>query len=379
MKNRLTTMALGIAISFIANVSSAANKNDWELHEKNWEDTVSYSEIHIADDSAGEWGPWSEFAQPAAGSVVGFLPQTITDPYTPTPTPINPDQPKLVAFGIYSNGSQYSESQDSSITPFYPGTIGVNSSFGPLVNNEGQWNVSWHIDPDTGKPVPNFPDSGPLSGTYFTGVPTPGTPYQGSAYTNTKSAWIEVSPKLSEYVSVAKLGKNEYTPATGYFVGKDELGNPYVLSKTEVTADSTQPTVCRGKCTWVMETPAKSSQTLGYYITGYSTPVSTIDTLRTANLTANYAGSSVLGSNVNVAVNFGSSSWSGQWTGGSGIAFNASGSISGASIQGASTTAGVTGTVNGSFFGPAANALAGRTDMTQGARQTADLFVTTKQ
>ena len=96
-------------------------------------------------------------------------------------------------------------------------------------------------------------------------------------------------------------------------------------------------------------------------------------------MTANYAGSSVLGANVNVAVNFGSSSWSGQWVGGSGIAFNAGGSISGANIQGASTTAGVTGTVNGSFFGPAANALAGRTDMTEGVHQTADLFVTTKQ
>jgi len=66
-----TTIALGIALAFSASNAALAMEKDWKFHEDKWQEVISYGSVPIANESSGEWGPWSEFIQPAAGPAVG--------------------------------------------------------------------------------------------------------------------------------------------------------------------------------------------------------------------------------------------------------------------------------------------------------------------
>ena len=86
MKTQNTLIAASVAFAFAASHGAWAKDKNWEFHEEKWGQVISYGKVPIADDSASQWGPWSEFVEPAAGPAVPFLAATEGEPYRPVPT-----------------------------------------------------------------------------------------------------------------------------------------------------------------------------------------------------------------------------------------------------------------------------------------------------
>ena len=86
MKTKNALIAASVALAFAASHGAWAKDKNWEFHVEKWNQVISYGKVPIADDSVSQWGPWSEFVEPAAGPAVPFLAATEGEPYRPVPT-----------------------------------------------------------------------------------------------------------------------------------------------------------------------------------------------------------------------------------------------------------------------------------------------------
>lgn len=62
MKNNKTLLSACITALFCSTLAQAAS-----FDEEAWKKTKSYADVPVSEDSAGEWGPWAAFVEPAAG------------------------------------------------------------------------------------------------------------------------------------------------------------------------------------------------------------------------------------------------------------------------------------------------------------------------
>lgn len=389
MKTRKTIIAASIAALFLVPLTVSA-KAKWEYHENQWNEVVSYGNVSLAEDSAQQWGPWSEFVQPAAGgpSVV-FLPQ-VAELYRPlpgvTPTPV-PTPTDVCGAGAwcgyaaymndsYNYGNGYGNGYGDgygggyySNTGHHPGYIALNLS-GPA---SGEGTASYRI---TGFPLELAPlqgESGGLTSSFYGPI--------GSFYaSNSAGTWIDGGEGHPEYYNAAYVTHGDFAK----YISGD----------------------------------GGESATYGSYIAGIVTSAADIAALLAGRVQATYSGFTVYphsGHNhfptspVVINVDFGNATWKGTWNSGvdgyththgadsagvvhvyGQVGFTAQGTISGANIQ--STSVGtldkgatVTGQVKGSFFGPQAAAVGGVSDITKtnpsaeySKARNVDLFIANK-
>ncbi len=402
MKTRKTIIAASIAAMLVVPLTVSA-KAKWEYHEGQWNEVISYGNVSLAEDSAQQWGPWSEFVQPAAGgpSVV-FLPQVAelyrplpkTDPTpTPTPTPVDDfcKSGEWCGYAVFRNESSSWSNSDQeggeggrheyTYTRPHPARIAfaLNPDDPSITagNGTGPGSAAWRIASLSGL-TPLFGESGLMpaqfggtwwwSGSSDEGLHT----FYASRYTSSDSGyeqawaygvphdyyWWYYLPTNNEEVAVGWFGRsvsNYMSGGDGYRSGGD----------------------------------GSESGVYGYYVAGITTPQAYLDAQRIGNVIATYSGSSMdmsgCASSVNMTVDFGKATWSGSWNNGTNgytytqtasdgtqylqgnVGFNASGTISGANIQSTSVSAldtkAVSGSVQGTFFGQQAGSVGGVHDI----------------
>ncbi|MBU1690270.1 MAG: hypothetical protein KJ958_14105 [Gammaproteobacteria bacterium] len=370
-----TTIALGIALAFSAGNAALAVEKEWKFNEDKWQEVISYGSVPIANESSGEWGPWSEFIQPAAGPAVPFLGQAEGDLYKPIPPVIPPTSdacPTGAACGyaIYKvKGGDGGEASSFGFHPvtYYPATFIAYPTFGDpeiwfksewVWVKDGKWSGHWELQPvekgTTGTldgnfslahlngsnpsdpaPVPNA--SGDVSGNYY----IPSNSWQ-APYGNASSGDANIDGKLTNDA--------DRQTANGEFAIYAYMNGVKVQ--------------CYSEC---VSRPGVE----GYYIAGYPTALAYMDTARAEGMKATYYGHEILsGGHVRIKVEFGPSTWKGDWYGSwSAPAFGANGTITGANIQSTAVTTGAygyqaQGQVQGTFYGAVAQGLAGVADVT---------------
>jgi hypothetical protein len=398
MKIKIIKRNLLLAGIFLALMGQGAMAGEGKriFHEEKWKDTMAYGRIIISEDSAKEWGPWTEFVQPAAGGMtLAAVPQVTTDgpsyfrpesadEYSPKYTQVVGPPPVTEGFcqagewcgyAAYQNYSEEYDEYEEDYGP-YPGRIGITLS--PADGGEG--NASWRLVSLFGAPNPNYGESGEMEAWWYNGLgnfdayretETDGGSDYAWACSGGECAWYYTP---TEYVTTGWFGRG----MEQYMNGDGGEGYGY----------------------W------KSSETYGPFVAGITTPLTDIANLQAGNVIANYSGSTSGwggdSSPVYITVNFGPGTWSGSWNNGSDgntntytdssgqlrvygqVGFNAEGPINGANIQSTSVSANdgtVIGQVEGSFFGPDAGALGGVTDITKSTEgytnaQYVDVFVT---
>lgn len=406
MKTQNTVIALSLAFAFAASHGAWAAQKDWEYHEDNWGQVISYGKTPISNDSSSEWGPWSEFIEPAAGPVVPFLAETEGDKYrpyynplTPPPSvtpgtpPVEPPFPPAVdtcppgvacGYAIYKNfssgGGQGGYGYDNSCgqygrcgdpgsgnnggyNGYYPATFTANATFGDpgpwgpwgMFGQKGSLDGNFGLAKLNGSdPNPLFTASGDLSGHYY--LPNSSWswlfgPPSGNASRNDSSGGANIDGKLTS--AADSQTANGAFKIYAYMNGKGW-------------------SECWSGC------GQSSEGVTGYYIAGYPTAAAYMDTLRAGNVNAQYTGKEILGGGgVLIDVQFGPATWNGTW---SGPGFTAAGTVTNANIQ--STSVGgnaASGQVQGTFYGSQAQGLAGVSDvnLNNGTRHV-DLFATQK-
>lgn len=69
MKTKRMVVAVCVASLFASSAAIAREK--WDFNEAAWEKSQSYGQVSVAQDSVGQWGPWEQFVEPAAGGPAG--------------------------------------------------------------------------------------------------------------------------------------------------------------------------------------------------------------------------------------------------------------------------------------------------------------------
>ncbi|BFM17610.1 hypothetical protein R50073_37930 [Maricurvus nonylphenolicus] len=119
-----------------------------------------------------------------------------------------------------------------------------------------------------------------------------------------------------------------------------------------------------------------------YVVAGILTPLDDVSSMISGNVQANYRGTSAaFGQAVSIDVNFGNESFSASVTGGEGLAtgmdFTANGEIQGQHLISTSVSAD-SGYMQGSFFGPDADVVAGAYEVTKGGDTVGDVYTASK-
>ena len=394
MKTKQTVIAVCIATLFASGAVMAKEK--WEYNEDRWDDTRSYGNVNIDQDSVERWGPWEDFVQPAAGAPsIAFLGAGAGDPYRNLP------QTNRVAddvcragdwcgYAVFSNyewkyqyqydggeggGSYYTYTQ----TRPYAGKFGLTlKPDDPLQvtidGGEGPGQVSWRLAALAGNADPLLGAShDPMNASF-------GDWWYYYYYTgglHNFYAWQQTSDSSAyDYSHVYGYPHDGYyywyLPTTNKEVA---VGYFYRYIYDYVSGDGAET----------------GRQTYGAYVAGIATPQAYLDAQRAGNVTASYQGNSMdwwggYQIPVSMTVNFGTASWSGSWNGGKDgsayqatdsfgnkyvygqIGFNASGTLSGANIQSTSVTttdpgATISGNVQGTFYGQTAGSIGGVHDI----------------
>lgn len=369
MKTKQTIIAASVALMLSASYGASAAQKPVEYHEGQWDSVMSYSKTSIAKDSSAEWGPWADFVQPAAGAPsVAFLPQGVVEAYRPLPQVNVPV--KLDDFCKSGEWCGYAAYIDSTYSYQGYGGEGYGGSYTEVGHNpgrialklspegEGGGTAAYRIQGLPGEPTPLQGESGTLPASFYG---TPGNFYASQSDSN-RYAWID-GGEGGGYYDTNYITHGNFS-VREYMSGGD----------------------------------GGESSTIGSYVAGIVTSKTDIAALQAGNVQATYSGYTVYphsGHNhfpespVQIAVNFGNSTWSGSWNNGvdgyvhthsadaagtvhlyGQVGFTAAGNIQGANIV--STTVGtndrnatVTGKVQGSFFGANASALAGVSDITK--------------
>lgn len=356
-KNKLVTI---VALSLVATaISGYAVSKDYE-------------------DSVRSWGPWDTLVKPAAG------------PQAPTPTLLA--GPVVPGFGS-GDASSFTPTVISSASTATVGRCTAGSLCGyAFIRKEDRQqqpafaaigNTSLQTSPQAAIPV--------LS-------PIPALVLQDNGNAKTIQTNLSVESisdiALSETVSllnVSFLGTQfflGFEPTLGVFISGrtiDIAGTPFAFGFSQRRNNE--------------------GALFTRFIYGESTGLDDLNGLNAGNVQANYSGTMISsGTQVSIGVDFGAGTWSGSWNGGQDgrisqsistdnvnvitgqVGFNASGTLSGANIVSTSVSAtdasAISGTVNGSFYGPDAGVLAGAVNITKTTQVytdgvNRDLFVTT--
>lgn len=77
---------IGACIASLLSSGMVFARDKWDYNESGWNQTSSYGEITVAQDSVQRWGPWESFIEPAAGFSAGvqFAGAPAGDVYRPT-------------------------------------------------------------------------------------------------------------------------------------------------------------------------------------------------------------------------------------------------------------------------------------------------------
>lgn len=425
MKTKRTIIAACIATLFISGTVFA--KDSWEYHESGWNNVKSYGKVVIAQDSVGQWGPWEDFVEPAAGAPAPVAmpgmsggdqyrnnPDIIVIP-TPTPTPdakgcapgawcgyaIFKDSTKVKQSGGWSYLTSSYEGDKCSTKPYSPGlfTLMLTPDKMPVAWYGTRGTAEWNLEPLNGGAVPNFANSGsPLAVTFYEDMNHFHTRGEGASFVDgvSHNAW-----NPDAYVMFSDSGDRYFEKAitgTQYKVGKEPIYNKYgkLIGWQDVYVTlKADPDVAIGQFERSVESYMKggdnqtmitTTTTTGYYVAGIATPQSYLDSQRAGNVTANYVGGSFDGSQqgkVDITVKFAPGTWSGNWSQNGNFNFSAAGNVSGANISGAVVdTKNMSGTVNGTFYGQQAGSIAGVSDVTRttkyGSESQAAIFLVNK-
>jgi len=371
--NILTSLLIaGLAIS-LAGPTAMASEKEWTIHKDKWKDVMAYGTIPIEKDSPTEWGPWTQFVQPAAGpvAVLPSMPADGTAYFRPEST--DEYSPKYdldleegfckggewCGYAVYTNAR--SDHGVKSRSGPLPGRIALTLTpdekvpdeivlSQPIYNKVGGF-ASWRATGLFGADDPAFTESGDMTAAFFN-IPANFFAHTEDSYSDTL------------YDKAYANGLNPW----GY---PDEITKGFFGRNAET------------------EDPSIEQGVNGIYIAGIPTALSDLSVLRADNFTAAYCGWAFQGSHVKIDVNFGPATWSGEWNGGydglvknmpdgtlSGkVGFTAQGDIKGTDFYstkvGANDEVGpngilkVRGKVLGTFYGKDAKALAGVADITK--------------
>jgi hypothetical protein len=397
---RKNLMLAGLSVALLSQPVMAETKK-WTFHEGKWKDVKAYGKTTISEDSAREWGPWTEFVQPAAGPIpLVALPQISTDgPSYFRPESADEYSPKYTQVAPVEGLCQ-------------SGWCGYAALIGGVYHPEGDsiWieHQPFDIALEHQAPSDGWDEDGAVNFIVLAGSGLPeGQPPAETGFIPSSFYGAPGTFDGSIETSNAYLYINGGDGAEGY-LGYD----PNIVTIGEVSG-------------YVWGDGGEAGFGGGAYVAGVLTPLMDIAALQAGNLTAYYTGytagthwehDNYPESPVAITVNFGNSTWSGSWNNGvdgyththsadstgqvhvfGQVGFNASGNISGANIQSTSVStadpgATVSGSVQGSFFGPNAGALGGIVDITKSNpagggeygygytdAQYVDVFVTTKE
>lgn len=355
MNTKKTVIAASIAALLAAPAATFA-KDQWEYHEDQWGNVVSYGSVQLAQDSSDTWGPWAEFIMPAAGgpvvNPVQFVGEGSGERYRPEPKISAPvvgcEAGTACGYAVFRDHTgEYWDGGE------HPATF--TARIPPTLDDSAT--TAWRVTSLDGT-TPNYPESGELGKDY----------YSDSGFRFDRNDYVDGGEGGGGAWIVGSM------PETDIPVANGEFGR-YLWSY--MNGDN-----CDGECGYGYSSYS-SNGTYGRFVAGIVTSAADMSALRANNISAVYNGYAFQGAPVTINVNFGTASWSGSWNNGAGRdGFHASGGITGSNIQSTSVSATdgpAYGSVNGSFYGSQAAALGGVVDVTKDSGRYVDLYLTTKQ
>lgn len=399
MKTQNTAIALSIAFAFVASHGAWAAQKDWKFNDDKWVQVISYGNTPISNDSSSEWGPWSEFIQPAAGPAVPFLAESEGDKYRPyynplTPPPsVTPPEPfppaidtcpsgKMCGYAIYLNFTR--DGWDDHERDRYGRDDHERDRYGRNDHERDRYGRGDRERDHYGRGDRernhygrnDHERDGWSYGYWNDDREHDGGCGQGDSCGKDKAyypATFQVNSETSEFV-ITPINTSDPTPNPSTGTIPSGTPDPTLEGTFKIYAymNGLGWTECGSGC-------GSKAGVSGYYIAGYPTLAGEMDTLRLGKVNAQYTGNEILGGgNVVIDVQFGPATWNGTW---SKPGFTAAGTVTNANIQSTSVGGNATsGQVQGTFYGAQAQALAGVSDVNlkNGTRHV-DLFATVKQ
>ncbi len=397
MKTKHTVIAACIATLFLS--GNAFAKDSWNYHEDQWNNVKSYGKVVISQDSVDQWGPWEDFAEPAAGliapaTLLGFAkgePYRNNPDVNPTPTPSGCAAGTWCGYAIFVNKMEnqcnegYFSNRIQKSDPWVPAlfalTLTPEDSGITAGEGRGPGSISWQLS-SLGTTQPVFTDSGGAvnagfgGGYWFMGD-------DGLHHFHTDQAFVDangVSHNAFSNEARQVFGSGPFEQAiTGQLVNVGNRRHPHWVwveadEQVAVGNFSRMTAYLKGERFYSEEeSPTQLDRTSGYYVVGIATPQAYLAAQQTNNVQASYIGGSYDGSrqgSVAIQVQFGPGTWRGQWEGS--INFQASGNISGANIASTSISAlssrdsaSYSGNVQGTFYGQTAGSIGGVSSVTR--------------
>jgi len=333
MKYALKTLSLAVATLLAHGHAAAATPSSEELAS-----VKLYGNVTIAQDSVNNWGPWEQFEAPAAGPVA-LTPPSFSLEFFRTLPKVKEDglNQELAGFGTFAVIEQ---------------------------NENAEGGFQWH----------NIE----LTGTAFN-QPAPGS----------------LSPQGLQLLTTTVDESTHLMPDSGKLV---QTGDTYsginaqghltslALIPSDVDSEKAQASFYQRQIItdYITDTEGNINDVLRGSIEvgviGYKTATSDMSALRANNFQANYVGQSLSLAagfqSMSMSVNFGNSTWHGNFDAAGGI--SASGSVSGNSFNASSINAGESsaqGYIRGNFTGPMAAGLMGNLDVTANGGRTQASFL----
>lgn len=397
MKTRQTIIAAAVAALLVSSTAFAK-----ELHEDKWNHVKSYGNVLLTDDSVENWGPWSDFVEPAAGapSPVQMPGSGGSDPYKKTPDVLTQGcaAGDWCGYAIFRDKSSESGGDYPGVyaregmkyrTPMNAGLFSLSFVADPSItagSGQGEGTVFWRLTSLDTLVVPNFTDSGTPIPVYFGGRRDDGLhhfrtvepeyeAFMLSGTTDTSSASGFSHSRYSHEAEWGLGGRGpfemaisaRYYDADNGWTKNDEVAIGKFMRQVETYTSGEEVRYDEGGS-------YSATSTNGYYVVGIATPQSYLAGQQTQNINAIYRGGSFDGSRqgcVQINVQFGTATWNGYWSsmGKGTFGFEASGTINGSNITstafGEQKGATLSGYVQGTFYGQTAGSIGGVSSVTR--------------
>jgi len=420
MKTRKTIIAASIAALLLSGNAFATENR--EFHEQLWDQIKSYGDVLLAEDSVGNWGPWADFVEPAAGAPSpALLPGAGgSDPYKNIPNTLTEGcvAGAWCGYAIYQNtggremppkatlskvrppeSSWYAgsfsltlnrDTPDSSTGSAFWRLTGLNPTDpSPAYDNAGA-NIPADFGGGTYSPAGKIFGVKIPAGFFYDNRDDSTSHFNGSSGNETDTGYESSSVSgFSHNIKATETG--DAIPGTKLFKQPFELAANRIYWDTKNNAWAQNDEVAIGVfqrrvSTYVTGNEEvyafsdgydKSSATTGYYVVGVATPQAYLADQQTRNIGAHYVGGSFDGMKqgmVSIDVKFGSGDWQGTWSAAdkSSFTFTAYGKIIGANIVadtktgvGGFTNSNLSGYVNGTFYGQTAGSIGGVSSVTR--------------
>jgi len=397
MKTRQTIIAAAVAALLVSSTAFAK-----ELHEDKWNHVKSYGNVLLTDDSVENWGPWSDFVEPAAGapSPVQMPGSSGSDPYKNIPDVLTQGcaAGDWCGYAIFRDKSKESGGDYPSVyaregikhrTPMNAGLFSLSFVADPSItagSGQGEGTVFWRLTSLDTLVAPNFTDSGTPIPVYFGGRRDDGLHHfrtvepeyeafmlSGTSDTSSASGFSHSKRSYEAERGLGGRGPFEMAVSARYYdadngwTKNDEVAVGKFMRQVETYTSGEEVRYYDGGS-------YSSTSTDGYYVVGIATPQSYLASQRAGDVTAFYRGGSFNGTSqgcVEIKVQFGTGTWNGSWSpmGKGTFGFDASGTISGSKINSDSITsrqgiATASSYVQGTFFGQTAGSIGGVSSVT---------------